>query len=185
MSIIPACSLVTACYDLTAYNSCNRTAEELTDKMKELLKVPVYLIIFTESKCLEKIKALRGNLYSLTHYVVKEFSELTYYHLVDKIKANREKYHPTKDSRTCAESHLLCCSKFDFVKQAMEINPFQTEKFGWTDCNVGERFGKICRNYRNNTLPYILSHITDKFQITVLNVADKKFLIKGKSSRIL
>ena len=106
---------------------------------------------------------------------------------MDDVKRNRASYWPTADERTCAESHLLCCNKFDFVQQAIEQNPFQTAKFGWIDSNVsihstpdesGAMDIKIAEKYTTNMMPYVLSQITDdKFHIQVMNVNDKRFLL--------
>jgi hypothetical protein len=95
------------------------------------------------------------------------------------VKSNREIYWPSRDERTCAESHLLTYNKFDFVLQAIEENPFNTTRFGWIDMNLKKDNGdiKICENYHSNMIPYVLSNIKDeKFHIQIMNVNDKKFL---------
>jgi hypothetical protein len=62
------------------------------------------------------------------------------------------------------------------VLESIEKNPFNTTKFGWIDSNLGsENLSKICQNYENNMLLYILNNITDKFHIQILNVCDKKY----------
>lgn len=87
---------------------------------------------------------------------------------------------PVRASRV--QSHLLCCNKFDFVRQAIETNPFRTDRFGWIDAHlsVGDGNGtdiKICEQYTDNMVPYVLSQITDdRFHIQILNVNDKRFL---------
>jgi hypothetical protein len=88
-----------------------------------------------------------------------------------------EKYHPTKDERTCPESHLVCSSKFELVLKTIELNPFNTSKFGWIDSNVGVNFSKICTNYKNNMLLNVL-HKTNqnKFHLQILNVCNKKYI---------
>lgn len=43
----------------------------------------------------------------------------------------REIYYPTKDM--CGESHLIYSRKFELVLQTIEMDPFKTSKFGWTD----------------------------------------------------
>lgn len=175
---IPDCTLVTACYDLTRFNNKCRDITQLIDNMSPLLQTPCYLVIFTDSSMYEVIQNKRNGfgLSHLTKYVVKEFEELNVYKYVDLVKSNREKYHPTSDGRTCAESHLICCSKFDFVLEAININPFNTSKFGWIDSSVGNNFYRICINYKNNMLLNVLHNLTDKFHIQVLNVCDKKYI---------
>jgi len=116
--------------------------------MKSLLEVPCYLIIFTDTILIEHIQKIRkeNSLDKLTQYYIYEPEQLDTFHYLQTVKANREKYHPTKDERTCAESHLICCSKFELVLKSMTLNPFNTSKFGWMDANIGMNFSKICRN---------------------------------------
>ena len=176
--MIPDCTLVTACYDLTKYSDKLRNSQDLINTIKSLLETPCYLVIFTNSILYNSIFNIRNelNLNHLTKYIVKEFEELNVYKYVDIVKSNREKYHPTRDERTCAESHLICCSKFDFVLETINLNPFNTTKFAWIDSSVGNNFSKICLNYKNNILLKILNNATtDKFHIQILNVTDKRF----------
>lgn len=174
----PDCTLVTACYDLSKYNNKSRNKDDAMNNMSSLLATPCYLVIFTDSLLHGSIKEMRDGykLDHLTKYIVKEFHELNVSKYVDQVKSNRRRYHPTHDERTCAESHLICCSKFDFVLEVIELNPFQTSKFGWIDSNIGPNFSKICINYKNNMLLRALQHtMPDKFHIQILNVTDKKY----------
>lgn len=171
----PDCTLVTCCFDLTQYNKLGRNLDDSINKMKSLLIIPCYLVIFTDNICLEKIKNIRGNLDCFTKYIINDFKDLNIYKYNEIVKKNRLIYHPTKDERTCSESHLICCNKFNFVLQIIESNPFNTTKFGWIDGNIGDNFSKICLNYDNNILLNILNRVTDKFHIQILNVCDKKF----------
>jgi hypothetical protein len=146
--------------------------------MKQLLEVPCYLVIYADSNCMQQIKELRNllGLNNITRYVEIEFTELPKYKYIDVIKMNRENYHPTKDERTCAESHLICCSKFELVLNTINLNPFNTSKFGWIDANVGINFSKICVNYKDNMLIDILNNCNNKFHLQILNVCDKKYI---------
>jgi hypothetical protein len=145
--------------------------------MKSLLEVPCYLVIFCDNKTYPLIKELRKNnsLEFLTHYIVDEFENLEVFKYNELVKKNRLAYHPTRDERTCSESHLLCCNKFNFILKIMDLNPFNTNKFGWIDSNLNEKFTKICENYTNNMLLQVLNNVTEKFHIQILNVCDKKY----------
>jgi hypothetical protein len=66
-----------------------------------------------------------------------EIEDLWTYQFLDQVKQNRAKYWPTRDERTCAESHIICCNKFDFVMETISINPFNTTHFGWIDAYLG------------------------------------------------
>jgi len=173
-------TMVTSCYDLTKYHSKSRNINDCINNMKPLLDVPCYLVIFCDNKTHPLIKELRSNLEHLTHYIVDEFENLEVFKYNELVKKNRLAYHPTKDERTCSESHLLCCNKFNFVLKIMEVNPFNTSKFGWIDSNLNQNFSKICENYTNNMLLRVLNNVTEKFHIQILNVCDKKYKINEK-----
>jgi len=148
--------------------------------MKSLLETPCYLVIYTDNYLIDKIKAVRNDIYKLdtiTKYVVIDVESLDSFQYIDNVKKNREKYHPTKDARTCPESHLVCCSKFELVLKTININPFNTTKFGWIDSNIGENFSKICMDYKKNMLLNVLDKCShNKFHLQILNVADKNFI---------
>jgi hypothetical protein len=112
---------------------------------------------------------------SITKIIVQEFEELWCYPLLETVKKNREVYWPTRDQRTCAETHLLTCNKADFVLQTIHSNPFHTTKFGWIDANIGANASKLSNSYQNHMLLYVLHHVTDKFHLQLLNVTDKKY----------
>ena len=177
--MIPDCTLVTACFDLTKYNKHSRDFNESLNKMKSLLEVPCYLIIFTDKNLYESIKNKRDEykLDYLTHYIVTDIEKLEAFKYTEIVKKNRNNYHPTKDERTCAESHIVCCSKFELVLKSINLNPFNTNKFGWIDANIGDNFSKICTNYKNNMLLNILNNCSeDKFHIQILNVCNKDLI---------
>lgn len=174
--MIPNCTLITACYYLKKYNNNCRSIEETIINIYPLLRIPCYLVIYTDIYCIEDIKKYRDNLNSLTHYIVNDFESIKLFKYNDLIKKNRLEYHPTKDERTCSESHLLCCNKFNFVLEIMELNPFKTEKFGWIDGSVKKKFTKIATEYKTNMLLEILNETKpDKFYIQQLGVASKDY----------
>lgn len=177
--MIPDCTLVTCCFDLTRYNLHSRTVLETIANMTSLLKTPCYLVIYTDNVLIENIKNIR-NSYGLEHltlYIEQNVEELDTFNYLNVVKKNREIYHPTKDTRTCPESHLVCCSKFELVLKTIKLDPFKTSKFGWIDSNVGVNFSKICTNYQNNMLLNILNNCSkDHFHLQILNVNDKKYI---------
>jgi len=173
--IIPNCTLTTACFNLSKYNNGCLSLSKTISNIEPLLKLYCYLVIYTDNICIDFIREIRGVYNNITKYIVINFEDLPTYKYLEIIKKNREIYHPTKDERTCAESHLICSSKFYFVRQVIDFNPFNTDKFGWIDSNVRENFSKICENYTDEMLLNILHTNDDKFHINILNVVDKKY----------
>jgi hypothetical protein len=174
--MIPDCTLVTACYDLTKYRETSRTPSIAIKSMKELLLTRCYLIIYTDDIMIEQIREIRQKYENITKYIVGPIESVKNAEWIEQIRKNREIYYPTKDERTCPESHFICCNKFQFVLDTIYSNPFGTSKFGWIDSNLGDNFSKICVNYKNNMLLNVLARCSDKFHIQILNATDKKFI---------
>lgn len=133
----PSCTLVTACFDLHKYNPKCRTTEECLHLIDPLLQIPVYLVIYGSKTTIPAIRARRHKYDAITQYIEMEITDLWTYQFLDQVKQNRAKYWPTRDERTCAESHIICCNKFDFVMETISINPFNTTHFGWIDAYLG------------------------------------------------
>lgn len=173
---IPDCTLVTACFDLTRFNSLGRNLDATIENMVALLEVPCYLVIYLDEVTYPAVSQKRTEfgLEHLTHYVVMNVEELGSFRFREKVHENRRAYHPTKDARTCPESHLVCSSKFELVLNTIDRDPFHTTKFGWIDSNVGKGFSKIATNYTNNMLLTVLRGCnSEQFHLQILNVVDK------------
>lgn len=134
----PNCTLVTACYDLHKYNTKCRTTAECLHLIDPLLKIPVYLVIYGSKTTIPAIRARRHKYDKITKYIEMELEDLWTYQFLEQVKQNRAAYWPTRDERTCAESHIICCNKFDFLLETMTINPFNTTHFGWIDAYLGK-----------------------------------------------
>ena len=137
----PNCTLVTACYDLHKYNTKCRTTAECLNLIDPLLKIPVYLVIYGSKTTIPAIRARRhkyDKYDKITKYIEIELEDLWTYQFLEQVKQNRAAYWPTRDERTCAESHIICCNKFDFLLETMTINPFNTTHFGWIDAYLGK-----------------------------------------------
>ena len=182
--LIPSVTLVTSCFDMRKYHSHGRNMNDTIAGLDVLLRIPVYLIVHCDALYLPLIQEKRKQFgfHAMTQYIEETFEDLWVAPYLEKVKQNRVSYWPTKDHRTCAESHLLCCNKFDFVQQAIQTNPFQTDLFGWIDAHLSVSDSmndiKIAEQYTTNMVPRVLSQIRDdKFHIQVLNVNHKKYLL--------
>jgi hypothetical protein len=176
---IPNCTLTTSCFCLHKEHSGARTIQEIVSSADALLRIPVYLVIYGDSQTIPFLKEIRSKhgLESITLFVETSVYDLWSFQYLDKVRENRKSYFPTRDDRTSPETHLVTCNKFDFVLRTIDANPFQTTRFGWIDCFLGENASKICENYDSSILPWTLSHVSDKFHIQVLNVCDKKYTL--------
>lgn len=178
----PSVTLVTSCFDLTRFNQGCRSIDQFKESFDILLSVPCYLVIFGDKVTIPILKERRQlhGLDELTLYVQREYEDLETTAFLNKVKENRDHYWPTRDARTCAESHLLCCAKFFFLKEVMFLNPFGHDRFGWIDSNLKlphtSTHIKICENYRPEKMLRAIDFTKrDKFHIHVINVLDKRF----------
>jgi hypothetical protein len=174
-SIIPDCTLTTACFCVHDKNNNAFSIEQIIENIGELMKLPVYLVINCDSIMYPIIQEQRKQFEHITKYNLVEYKDIWTYKYEDKVNKNREIFWGSRDPRAGTDSHLITCNKFDFVLQTIEENPFQTSKFGWIDCFVRKNMTKIAENYSPNLIPHILSNISDKFHIQILNVNDKKY----------
>lgn len=176
---IPDCTLTTCCFDTSKYNKDALSIDKIIERIDTVLQLPIYLVIYTEPIFIDGLKQKR-HAYGLTEYtqfIVMEFKDMWCYNYLEKVKTNREVYFPTRDSRTSAESHIITCNKFDFVLQTINVNPFNTTKFGWIDAFLGiDNKIRICEDYSIDIFLQMLNNINDdKFHIQILNVNDKKY----------
>jgi len=172
---IPDCTLVTACFCLHHKNTKALSPEQITENIQTLLSIPIYLVIYCDAEMYSIIQQLRAPYDHLTAYKVTTLADLWSFQYEEQVNKNRAISWPTRDARTGTESHLITCNKASFVMDTIHQNPFHTSKFGWIDAFTQKNMKKIAENYTPNLLPHILSNITEKFHIQVLNVGDKKY----------
>lgn len=173
---IPDCTVVSACFDINKYHNKCLDHDTIIERINILLELPVYLVIYTNiaSHVIEKRRQLGFE--ELTQVIDIPIENIWAFQYVEKMKKNRELYYPTKDERTCAESHAICVNKFQFVLETIEKNPFKTSKFAWMDAFCGTKDNmKICQNYTPSKILYVLNNISDKYHIEIINVNDKKY----------
>ena len=120
------------------------------------------IIIFTSENLLDYLKDV-GKHNSNMLIIKKNFAEIeilkkyniwNYQHKLDSQKNIRTK-----------ECYIIWNSKMNFVKEAIELNPFNSDKFVWTDigCLRDKRYCKLISNY-----PLYKNISSDKLDI-VLN----------------
>lgn len=177
----PEVTLTTSCYNLKRFHSGCRSLEDNIESFDILLRLPCYLVIYGDSTTIPILRERRGTFGfdSITVYVQREYEELEIAKWVPLVRRNRNEYWPTRDERTCVESHLMCCSKIHFLQETLNTNPFKHERFGWIDGNLSighERHIKICEDYSPEHILNAVEYTKpDKFHIQILNVFDKQY----------
>lgn len=130
-------------------NNMEKTNEEIVNLTKSLLETECYLVLFTDKLMLDKLSKIRNNSVSnkITKYILMDVNE------------------------------IITSSKFDLVLKVINMNPFNTNKYGWIDCCVGENFSKLCSDYKKNMLCEILNKTCkNKFYIQIVGATNKKYI---------
>ena len=115
-----------------------------------LLNIKCNIIIFTSSDLVsyfEKIKKINNELNLII--IVKELNELD---ILNKYNIdfwdNQYKIDPTSNIGRNKECYIIWNSKMNFVKEAIKLNPFNSDKFIWND------IGSMRNNYFSNFISH-------------------------------
>jgi hypothetical protein len=175
---VPEITMVTCFYNLSRLHGGCLPTEKLLERFDGVLKLPIYLVIYTEGEFYDLVEKKRREygFHDITLVVNEKIEDLWSFQFLGKVNENRLLYWPSRDSRTCSESHLLVCNKCDFVLKTIHLNPFKTKKFGWIDSllTIDGKL-RICENYTMDKVITLLNSVTEKFHLQILNVNDKKF----------
>jgi glycosyl transferase, family 25 len=135
-----------------------------------LSNITCNIIIFTSADLLDYFNSF-NNIY--IYIIIKEIEDLEIYKEYIDIWDNQWEIDPQKNDRT-KYNYIIWNSKLKFLKDAIKVNPFNTDKFIWNDIGV-------IRNTKfYNILKYYPDHnqiSTDKIDIVLINnfTKNKKF----------
>ena len=110
------------------------------------------IFLYTSSKDKDYlIEILKQNNILNYHIVVKEINDFNIVKKYPNIWEEQEKKDLNKRCGRKRGCYIIWNSKFDLLKEAIETNPFNTEKFVWNDIgNVrDERIVPLLKNYPN------------------------------------
>lgn len=167
-------SIVTSLYNLTdIHRDDNRNWEDYLSWFGKTLQVKCPFIIFTEKETVNFIKEKRGDL--PTHIVTTKLNEIPLYKLKNNIQTvldsseYKEKMSDTNRVE-CKDSmySIIQYSKFKWLKESLEINPFDSKYFFWLDAGAS-RF--LDSSAYDESYP-------SKEALTQLNQIDNTFLIQ-------
>ena len=161
-------SLVTCFYKFKS----KHTFEEYNYWIKNLLtNIYCNIIIFTSNdlaEFLEDLATSNGN--KNVYIITKEFDDLEINKKYKKIWDEQHRIDPTPKIRT-KECYIIWNSKMQFVKEAIEINPFNSEKFIWND--IGSmRDDAFCNQLAKYPLENRISN--DKMDIVIIQEFDDR-----------
>ena len=109
------------------------------DSAKPFFEKPFPMVIFTEPRFKDLIlKARPPHLHHQTKFIFRTYEELLYYDLFPKYEENHSKnpiHNVTKEKFTALYKFIVN-QKVNFVKEVIETNPFETQKFAWMDMRL-------------------------------------------------
>ena len=117
---------------ITNINKNTRKIRDYIEHGIELLKSNIPKVIFIEKNIYDEY--LAGNSYPHTHFIFTEKTDIylyKYHYNTKKFKVHSET--PEKDT---IEYMFIQCNKTEWVKEAIELNFFNTEQFIWIDFGI-------------------------------------------------
>jgi len=135
-------TLVTSLYNLSGVTrEDDRNWEDYIKWFKQTLSINCNFIIFTEPEVIPHIKKVRKDTDTLI--IESSLNTIPYYYLLDKIQSilDSDFYKSNmKDINRveCKDAiySVIQYSKFKWLREAAEINPFDTDYFFWIDAGV-------------------------------------------------
>lgn len=135
------------------------------DRMKNMLEIDNPMIIFCEKECVECIKIFRKNKIEKTFIIEIDYKEFYSYKYIDSFLQHYNKDHEKKVGHNIF-LYLIWNEKSNFLKTAIEKNPFKTEYFLWVDIGCFRKPNKDFIHWPN---PYSIDQIP-KDKVLLLEV---------------
>jgi hypothetical protein len=190
-------TVVTSLYDIGRSNLegefVKRSFDTYLQRFKHLLAIDVPMIIFIPKKLQEFVQIYRKDY--PTKIIVRKFKDLSAYKYHDKmqdiinnVKKGCEKDYNRYPEFVTSKYETVIFSKFDFLKEAAEENPFKTDYFIWMD--AGAFYNKTTFNISPWPDPYKISILGDKFLIPNISLdpnnktSNKKEYLRNHDNKI-
>jgi hypothetical protein len=145
MNLSKSCTLVTAFYD---FEKKKNTTEKYYEWIENFLPyLDTYVVIFTDEQSYDKIYDLRKNQLSKTKIVNLPITEWHTYkyleHWQKDFMRDHERVHHSR------KLYMVWNEKSMFVKRAIQMNPFNTDYYCWSDIGMirNSNYSKYIQNY--------------------------------------
>lgn len=127
--------------------------DQWLEKCRRTCSVRHPMVIYVDdARRAQRLAALRASfgLAGLTRVIHLPFEELAMAPWLEKVRANREAYWPTRDSRCEEKVHLLMLSRFDLVARVAAWNPFGSSHVCQMDLNILSKRPNNSSNYTDD-----------------------------------
>lgn len=181
--------IITALFDIQRFKyesnpNALKTIDDYYKCFKISLKLNCPMIIYTEEKTKQFIIDNRPKEYD-TKIIIQKLDEIPYYKYREKMLEiiNNEQYktkikNPNRIECNLPEYCIIQYSKFEWLKNSIEINPFNSNIFFWMDAGCSRFFLNV------NILNKYPGPETSKLfkQITSTSSDNGFFIIQGRES---
>lgn len=135
--IHPTITFITSFFDLgkRENNTQRKQSHVYLEKSLFVLNLDVNLVIFIEEEYVDYVTEHRKPFEKKTKIIPMKFEDLHYYQHYEEIAQNM-KTHPIHNSSSYKDTPnyiILMWEKLEFVKKAIEDNPFKSDYFAWID----------------------------------------------------
>lgn len=138
-------TIVTALFNIQRQDMDGRTWDEYLQWFSKTLELKCPMVIFVEDELVDFVKEHRGS--RRTKIISHPLEKIPYYYLKDDMDAviNSEDYRiKTKclDRIECNHSlySIIQYSKFKWIRQSIEMNPFDSDYYFWMDAGASRFF---------------------------------------------
>jgi hypothetical protein len=170
----PTSTIVTAFFDIgREQRGDGRKLNEYLDWIQKTLKLNCYLYIVTEEKFRTFFEENRPSEYKDKTFIkIIQFSDSHYYRYIDQMRAivGTPEYkariaYPNRVECVLPEYNVIQYSKMDYLRMAIEENPFGSEYFFWLDAGASRFFNQIdvSRPFPSSTGVKIIQGSGDRF----------------------
>jgi hypothetical protein len=136
-------TIVTALYNISREERGDgRTWKEYLEWFQETLQIPLPMVIFIPRNLLSFVESHRPSQLQ-THVILQELQEIPYAYC--ETIMNEILQHPGYRQTVAMPNRVECklafyniiqYSKFQWIKQAIQIDPFQSDYFFWMDAGI-------------------------------------------------
>lgn len=172
-------TFITALYETTRVHYDKRSFAEYRQWFENTLKIPVPMVIYTEEKNRDIVEKSRGSLPTKVFYT--SLQEVPFYYTKGKVEEiiQKSRLDPTTNiykllqryphnlEFNCSDYIPIVNSKFEWIKQAIEQNYFNTDMFFWIDAGLSRFFHFDLSKYHFNTELINKIHTTNKIFLQI------------------
>ena len=128
-----AVTYVTAFLDLKEDRSKDKSADQCFQHFQTLVDADIPIVLFISKQFLDRVQHIHS---PNTRIIPFELEDLeTYAETIDaELPPNRTAHHDTKHFM------ILMNAKIEFVKRAIDANPFRSEHYAWIDFSIAHVF---------------------------------------------